>query len=77
MKIEVKEKEENKTEEFPCLMRYTDIDVVLLLSETNGFCYVGVVVADSANNYGVGTYSDEWEGDSLEPFNGSITLSND
>lgn len=57
---------------YPCLMRGTrNGSVVLFTGDEKGTC----VHAEGANV--LGEYSDIWIMDCFEPFNGTITLSND
>tara|TARA_R110000868_G_scaffold163062_2_gene395193 strand:- start:68 stop:307 length:240 start_codon:yes stop_codon:yes gene_type:complete len=79
MIVKVKENEVEKKLEFPCLMKYTDFEVVLLVSaiNNNGSFKAVCVSSFEASSYRIGDFDGGWSAHNLVPFKGSITLSND
>lgn len=74
MKITVNEEKGKNLVEYPCLMVSKDGDIVILfVSEGRGL----VINALGDCEWGIGAYYDDWTMSRFEPFNGSITLSND
>lgn len=75
MKVTIEEKSEEL--KFPCLMKATRGDLVVLF--TNKDC--GIVLAQGESRFSVGAYSESWsnfyERDVWQPLNGKVILEND
>lgn len=72
MQSKIVEKEVEKNVEYPCLMKSTEEDIVVLFTEKDK----GTLLCKTAI-YNAGEYSTDWDMEQFHPFNGSITLSND
>lgn len=71
MKSVIKENETKKEIKFPCLMIGKDTGFIVLFDKKGH----GLVMNHN-NFYDIGYYSNAWDMDSFEPFNGTIELSN-
>jgi hypothetical protein len=71
MKVEINEKETQGEVKYPCLMKSEKGLIVLFNAPECGIVLKGNDVHER------GHYSSNWNMDSFEPFNGTITLSNE
>ncbi len=62
-----------KEQRFPMLMQH-DVSSLTVLFTDDG---KGTVIATGNTNYCIGYYSDGWVMSGFEPFDGSVTISND
>lgn len=72
MKVEVKEKEVNDSK-FPCLMKCKVYNIIVLfISDKCGTCLI-----DESGSNKIGYFSERWDMDLFNKFDGEITLKND
>jgi hypothetical protein len=76
MKVEVNEVKDSKEIEFPCLMKYNDNNLVLLVTGKSENKFIGTAINGNGAHV-KGEHGNQWQVYELELFNGTITLSND
>ena len=73
-KVTVRETEQKEIT-YPCLMINKTKDVILFVLDEQGFDYRAVALKHP-NIEGANATIDHWRGDSFEPLEGDITISN-
>ena len=81
MKANITKDSEKKDIKFPCIMKGKDFESVIIVDRMDGrrhYSGMCIIAAPEAGLlYEVGTYADNWDISSFEPFDGEITLSNE
>lgn len=75
MKVEVKNEQEEKKMEFPCLLVNNKRTIILAAGITNDYTLDGIVIRNEYS--GCGAYFNDYDKKEFRPFIGEITLSND
>ena len=78
MKVEVKQNKSEHEQKFPCLMKSSRLKFVIYCTGIGREEHLlkGIVLNGNGTR-GEGYYSDGWDRPSFQPFNGTVTLSND